>query len=334
VIERILKYSVKNILRNKFLSISSVLVLGILIFFINILVILHNVSINLISEVNSKLTISLYLKDNLTENSLETIEFLKDLQAVSPDIIARFNSKEKVLADLEKRDGELVKILERDNPLPPTISIEWISLDRYEELNDVISTRRVLLLEWGGDKDNVLAAGTGALSATGSKVLDFGLEVNENEKIKENVYSYTSQYDRINQITFILNTLKYGLYFIISIFFLSIGVIVYSVIGNFVYYYRNEIYITKLVWGSNIFIYWPFSLQWLIYVFVAFVISILMFFVVFDNASFVIGEDTSTFASYIFNENFNKILLIELLVFSVLWLFSWFLSSKKYLKNN
>lgn len=332
MIERILKYSVKNILRNKFLSISSVLVLGLLIFFINILVVLHNVSINLISEVNSKLTISLYLKDNLTENSLETIEFLKDLRAVSPDIIAQFNSKEAVLADLEKRDAELVKILERDNPLPPTITIEGVSLDKYEYLNDVISTRNVLLLEWEGDKDNVLLDANMTWAGSGSMILDFGLE--EDEQIPENVYSYSSQYERINQVTFILNALKYGLYFIISIFLLSIGVIVYSVIGNFVYYYRNEIYITKLVWGSNIFIYWPFSLQWLLYVLVAFVLSILLFFIIFDNASFVIWEDTSTFSSYIFNENFNNILLIELLVFSFLWLFSWFLSSKKYLKNN
>jgi cell division transport system permease protein len=122
---RILKYSLKNILRNKFLSISSVLVLGLLIFFINILVILHNVSINLISEINSKMTISLYLKDDYNQNSLGVIEFQKDLEAIAPGkIIATVNSKEDVLADLEKRDPQLVEILERDNPLPATITIE------------------------------------------------------------------------------------------------------------------------------------------------------------------------------------------------------------------
>jgi cell division transport system permease protein len=122
---RILKYSLKNILRNKFLSISSVLVLGLLIFFINILVVLHNVSLNLISEINSKMTISLYLKDDYNQNSLGVIEFQKDLEAIAPGkIIATVNSKEDVLADLEKRDPQLVEILERDNPLPATITIE------------------------------------------------------------------------------------------------------------------------------------------------------------------------------------------------------------------
>lgn len=314
------------------MSVSSVLVLGILIFFINILVILHNVSINLISEVNSKLTISLYLNDDLKENSGQTLDFLKALQDVSPTIIANYNSKEEVLQDLKQRDPELVKILERDNPLPPTITIEWVNLDEYEKLNDVISSRSNLLL--GSEQEMERLTLTGTWWVDDGKILDFWLEVNENEKVQENVYSYRNQYERINQVIFVLNTLKYGLYFIIAIFLLSIWVIVYSVIGNFVYYYRNEIYITKLVWGSNIFIYGPFSLQGLMYVLFAFILSILAFFVITDNASFVIGQDTSAFTAYIFNQNFNNILLIELLVFSFLWLFSWFLSSKKYLKNN
>ena len=63
MLKRIAKYSVKNILRNKFLSISSVLVLTLLMFFINILIILHDVSFKLIDIVNSKMTISLYLED-------------------------------------------------------------------------------------------------------------------------------------------------------------------------------------------------------------------------------------------------------------------------------
>lgn len=308
------------------MSISSVLVLSLLIFFINILVVLHNVSINLIDEVNSKLTISLYLEDTLSENSGETIEFLKDLRSVSPDIVAEFNSKDDVLAELEERDPELVEMLERDNPLPPTITIEWVSLDRYEALNDVISTRASLML-WSQSYSDTAWDETGT-----GKVLDLGIEEEIIEP--ENVYSYSAQYERINQITFILNALQYGLYFIIAIFILSIGVIVYSVIGNFVYYYRNEIYITKLVWGSNAFIYGPFSLQWLIYVILAFSISVFVFFFAFKNAGFVIGSDTQSFSSYVFNENFKIVLLYELLVFSFLWFFSWFLSSKKYLKNN
>lgn len=48
------------------------------------------------------------------------------------------------------------------------------------------------------------------------------------------------------------------------------------------------------------------------YVLLAFALSIIAFFIVFDNASLAIGEGTSDFTSYIFNENFNEILLVEL----------------------
>ena len=279
------------------------------------------------------MTISLYLKDDYNQNSLWVIEFQKDLEAIAPGkIIATVNSKEDVLADLEKRDPELVKILERDNPLPATITIEWVSLDKYEEVNDEIINRSMILL-WDEVAEDLLTIETqtwaNVLNLTGS-ILENAEEVIE----KEDVYSYQSQFERINDVIFILNALKYGLYFIIWIFLLSIWVIVYSVIWNFVYYYRNEIYITKLVWGSNVFIYWPFSLQWLIYVLVAFWISIVVFLLVFQNASFIIGKDTNEFNHYIFNENFANILLIEILVFSALGIFSGYLSSKKYLKNN
>ena len=56
----ITKYSIKNILRNKFLTISTILVLTLLMFFINVLQILEWVSVKIISEINAKLNFSLY----------------------------------------------------------------------------------------------------------------------------------------------------------------------------------------------------------------------------------------------------------------------------------
>jgi cell division transport system permease protein len=82
MLSRIAKYSVKNILRNKFLSISSILVLTLLMFFINILVILHDVSFKLIDSINSKLTISLYLNEEYNKNSIEVIDLIEDIKNI------------------------------------------------------------------------------------------------------------------------------------------------------------------------------------------------------------------------------------------------------------
>jgi len=66
---RIFNYSIKNIFRNKFLSISSILVLTLLVFFINLLLVIQNISFKLIDTVNEKMTISLYLQDEYDKNS-------------------------------------------------------------------------------------------------------------------------------------------------------------------------------------------------------------------------------------------------------------------------
>jgi cell division transport system permease protein len=120
---RILKYSIKNILRNKFLSISSILVLMLLMFFINILLVLHNVSFKLIDSINSKLSISLYLRETYDKNSLEVIDLMNSLQNVSKSVHIDYKSKEILLDELKQKDPKLVGILEDVNPLPNTIVI-------------------------------------------------------------------------------------------------------------------------------------------------------------------------------------------------------------------
>jgi len=85
MLTRIAKYSLKNIMRNKFLSFSSILVLTLLMFFINILIILHDVSFKLIDSINSKMTISLYLKDGYDKNSIEVIDLINDIKKIDSD---------------------------------------------------------------------------------------------------------------------------------------------------------------------------------------------------------------------------------------------------------
>ena len=58
---RILKYAIKNIKRNAFLSLSSILVLSLIIFFINILILVNFTTDELIVNINKRLSLSLTL---------------------------------------------------------------------------------------------------------------------------------------------------------------------------------------------------------------------------------------------------------------------------------
>lgn len=299
LISRLLKYSVKNILRNKFLSISSVLVLTLLMFFINILLVLHDVSSTLISSVNSKLSISLYLAEDYDQNSVEVIDLIKDIKSTIPWIDLAYKTKDQVLSEIEQRDPDLVRILERSNPLPDTITLADIDLNQYEDLNYIIENKLFLL---------------------------------SNAKQEETDYlsNYTSQYERITTVISTLNALQIGLYVIIAVFLISIAIIIYSIIWNFIYYYRDEIYITRLVWWNRFFIHGPFSLQGMIYSGISFILSISIFLILLKNVQLIFSI---SYVSNFSSSQIFSILFLELLLFMFVWGLSWFLSSRKYLKN-
>ncbi len=298
---RLFKYAAKNILRNTFLSASSVLILTLLIFFINILLVLHDVSFRIIDSINDKLTISLYLDDAYDKNSIEVIDLQSDISKKIPEIEITYKTKQEVLEELRERDPELVQILERQNPLPETITLENIPLKEYDTLNTLIENKLFILTQWKKSQDD-----------------------------QEYFSTYTRQFERIEKVINILGMLQVWLYIIIVTFVISIAIIVYSIIGNFIYYYKDEIYITRLVGGSKLFIYGPFSLQGMMYVWVAFILSTILFFLLLSNIQYVFQIVDF---SGIYRGNIWLVLGLEAFVFLAVWWLSGFLSSRRYLKK-
>lgn len=259
--------------------------------------IMHNLSSNLINIVNSKLTISLYLKDEFNKENLEVQKLLKDISTKTPNVKIEYKSKDEVLEEMRKKDEELVSIIKSQNPLPATINLSNIKIEEYEKLNYIIESKLWILSDFRTNS----------------------------------TYDYRTQYERILKIISILKTLKLALYVIIWVFLLSIFVITYSIIWNFIYHYRDEIYITKLVGWSNSFIYWPFVFQWVIYSILWFLISTNVFIVFVKNLSIIF--DKSKVKEFIINSDLNYILLLQLLIFIFIWSLSSFLSSRKYIRN-
>ncbi len=261
---------------------------------------LHDVSFRIIDAINEKLTISLYLDEAYDKNSIEIIDLQSDIKKAIPEIQITYKTKEEVLEDMRTTDPELVKILERQNPLPETITLENIPLTQYGTLNTLIENKLFVLTE------------------------------GENSKEEGYFSTYTKQFERIEKVTSVLSILQVGLYVIIVTFVVSIAVIVYSIIGNFIYYYKDEIYITRLVGGSKLFIYGPFSLQGMMYVWFAFMISTILFLLLLENMKYIFAMET--FAG-LYQWNLGLVLFLEALVFLFVWGLSGFFSSRRYLKK-
>jgi len=304
MLTRLFEYWVKNILRNAFLSASSVLILTLLMFFINILVVMHDVSFRIIDSVNERLTISLYLDEQYDKNSVEVIDLQNDIVATVPWVEIEYKTKDELLEDLRETDPELVNILERQNPLPETITLENIPLWSYEKLNSVIENKLFLLSDASLGWDDI------------SRWQSFS--------------TYTKQFERITDLIGVLNMLQIGLYIVIATFLVSIAIIIYSIIWNFIYYYKDEIYITRLVWGSKFFIYGPFTIQGMLYVFMAFVCSSILSLLLVSNIKYIFGLISLW---DIYTWNIAHLLILEAIVFLFIGGVSWFLSSRRYLRK-
>jgi cell division protein FtsX len=125
---RILKYALKNIKRNAFLSFSSVLVLSLIIFFINILLLVNFTVDSITNNVNDRLTISLNLKSSYTNENSEVVELITNIKLFNKALNVTYISQDDAFSVLKKRDPELAKVIEseRDNPLPSSILIKNI----------------------------------------------------------------------------------------------------------------------------------------------------------------------------------------------------------------
>jgi cell division protein FtsX len=120
------------------------------------------------------LTISLYLNEKYDKNSIEIIDLRKDLQDAIDGINIVYKTKEDSLKDLNKQDPELVRILERENPLPETIILSNIKLEDYQRLNSIIENKMFVISE---DK-------------------------------RKDISNYSSQYKRIESVTKVLTMLQ------------------------------------------------------------------------------------------------------------------------------
>jgi cell division transport system permease protein len=107
----IIKHTLKNIVRNKFLTFSSILVIGLLMFFINILIILHEVSIKIIDNINDKISINLYLKEDIDKTSKSYKDFKNEIKKVSSTIHIDYKTKKDILEKYKTEEPEFVNII-------------------------------------------------------------------------------------------------------------------------------------------------------------------------------------------------------------------------------
>lgn len=229
---RILKYAYKNIIRNPILSLSSIFVIGLLIFFVNILFLVLFASERFIANVNARISFTINFQSGYTVDSPNAKILITKLGQSFSGISVEPISKQAAFLLLQERNPDLANLIENtgENPLPDSIRIDNIPIDQYTAFNTMIGEHKDML-QYSKD-------------AFDRKLLD-----------------YQSQFSRIAFIVYLLSLLEFGVYALLAFFAFTVSVIIYTVISNSIFFFRQEIEIISLVGGRSSFIYGPFLLQ-------------------------------------------------------------------------
>ncbi len=297
---RLLKYALKNISRSKFLSFSTVLVLSLMAFFINVLFFVEYVAESLIGNVSDRLSISLNLKPGYSDTDREIIDLSARLREIDPGVEVRYVSNSDAFEILRERDPELAKVIESeaDNPLPSSLSVRNVPIAAYERLDaEVTKYRDVLQYD----------AGTG----------------------RKTIVDYRAQYEKIKALSDMLVSIRYGSYAIIGLFFFAVAAIVYNAIGNGVFFYREEIRIIGLVGGDAVFVYGPFAIQGFLYALSGAMVGFLGFYILLSNINFSLLSDFPIFVDRFFASR-PSAFLSEIAVFAFVALVSGTVSSLRF----
>lgn len=295
------RYAVKNIFRNIFLSVSSVLIIWLLIFFVNILLFVIFSTDRFIVSINDRISININLQDGYDNTQIRSKEFLAGVSNSFSGVQLDYISREAALDLLTTRNPDLATLIESDsNPLPNSIRLSNIDINQYKQLNIYIAQFRDILQynEWSMNK----------------KLLD-----------------YRTQFDRISSVVEMLHILQFAVYILLWLFIFTVSIVIYMVIHNFVFFLQDEIRIIELVGGRPSFIYGPFIIQWLLYASIATCISIVTFL-----AILTLTRSQSIFVDFLpFLSDFSALFVmyswILIPLFSLIGAISAFLASWKYI---
>lgn len=139
IVKRAFKLSLLNLCRNRFLSIATVAVIGIILFIFNIILAINFIAESSLQNLSQKVDLTVYLKETTTSGQAEkTIETLKTLDYV---VDATYTSKEEALDKIKTTYPSIYDSFTKydlGNPLPASISIKTKNPSYHTELENYL----------------------------------------------------------------------------------------------------------------------------------------------------------------------------------------------------
>lgn len=300
---RVLRTGCINFVRNFTLSVAATAVMVITLTIVLFSVIANATFNNTIEDINSKIDISIYLKDSVTEEQRN--RFTAELNALENVESLEYLSKEQVLEQYREDNKDnvdlLIAISETDNPLPATIKIDPVDPLRSEEIKEVVETE-------------------------------------ENLGLQSDDTSYSGdRKEAIDRITNATSVLQRAVLIGIVVFGVISMLIIFNTIQMAIFNRREELRIMRLLGATPWYIRGPFIVETMVYGIIAAIISIIL-----GNSLFTIQSQAfeanslglldMSYASEYFAENFWKFFAGLLVAGISIGAISALIATKRYLK--
>jgi cell division transport system permease protein len=290
-------------MRNIGLAIAAMAVMVVTLTIVLFSIITNSTFTNTIAQITNKIDISVFLKDSDTKT--QTTQLINELKKLPNVKSVSYLSKAQALIQYEKQNAgnqQLVTAIdETSNPLPATVLIKPIDLNKIQDIKTFLSKPTIAALQsdsptYSGDREAA-----------------------------------------INKITHATNVLREIGIFAIVIFTIICALIIFNTIQMAIFNRRDEITIMRLLGASTSYIRGPFVVESAIYGILSAIFSVLIINAAFLAASNALQASSLglldiNYANTYFDNNFLLLLAIQLMLGIVLGVVSSIIATRRYLK--
>jgi cell division transport system permease protein len=300
---RIVHTGTVNFIRNATLAIAAMAVMVVTLTIILFSLITNETFKHTISQITGKIDISVYLKDSTTEaQAKDLVTDLKNLPNVKS---AQYLNKDEVLKRYEKQNAGNADLLSAinstSNPLPATILVKPVDLNKINDIKTFLETKNVATLQsdqpsYSGDRK-----------------------------------------EAIDKITHATNVLKeIGIVAVVTFTVIS-ALIIFNTIQMAIFNRRDEIQIMRLLGASTNYIRGPFVVESVIYGILSATISVLIINSAFVASSSALQASSLglldiQYASNFFSSHFLWFLTLQLAIGMIIGAASSTIATRRYLK--
>jgi cell division transport system permease protein len=300
---RIIHTGVLNFMRNLSLAIAAMAVMVVTLTIVLFSIVTNATFTNTIAQITNKIDISVFLKDK--DTPAQTDQLIAQLRALPNVKSVSYLTKAQALQQYEQQNAGnqqlLTAINETSNPLPATILIKPVDLNKIQDIKRFLTQSDVAALQsdqpsYSGDREVA-----------------------------------------INRITHATDVLRSIGVFTVVIFAIICALIIFNTIQMAIFNRRDEITIMRLLGASTNYIRGPFVVESAIYGILSAVFSVLIINAAFVAASSALQASSLGlldigYANSYFDQHFFVLLTIQLLVGIVIGTVSSVIATRRYLR--